>query len=224
MPQHHDVILLEHARSVCVVVALLGLGLARSAAAEPLRVALLPILVHTSSGEAAYLSAGLADMLTARLETSGRITVVRIAGDTPATTRPDAAVEAARPSGAEYVVFGSFTQFGEGASLDVQCARIGDDEEPEMRRVFVQAGSLGEVIPKLGDLADKIERYLELPEPEPVTVEAKDATPTPADAELVELRERVETLERAVFLGTDVGRTAEAPSDADVEAAGAVPN
>ncbi|MFQ5418625.1 MAG: hypothetical protein ACE5FL_16480, partial [Myxococcota bacterium] len=43
-------------------------SLAVSAAAEPVRVAMLPMVVHSSDGETGYLSDGLAVTLAARLE------------------------------------------------------------------------------------------------------------------------------------------------------------
>ena len=57
-------------------------------------------------------------------------------------------------------MFGAFTQFGAGASLDVQCAAVKADADARPRRIFVQSGTLGEIIPKLDDLAAKIARFM----------------------------------------------------------------
>ena len=65
------------------------------------------------------------------------------------------ALEIGREAGGDYVIFGAFTQFGDGASLDVQCVPL---REPSLertlaaRRIFVQSGAIGEIIPKLDEL------------------------------------------------------------------------
>ena len=92
------------------------------AGAEP-RVAILPVVVHSAAPDPSYLSDGLADMLGARLEQLGGMRVVRDE-DKDATTRLADALARGRALEADYVVFGSFTQFGEGASLDIQCAPV----------------------------------------------------------------------------------------------------
>ena len=94
-----------------------------AASAEP-RVAILPVLVHSGSPNSGYLADGLSDMLAARLEQLGSMRVVREEGASKATTRLSQAVERGKALGADFVVFGSFTQFGDGASLDLQCAPV----------------------------------------------------------------------------------------------------
>ncbi len=84
-------------------------------AVEEVIVALAPIAVHAAGKESTYLSRGLSEMLSARLEQFDGIRVVPIeAGEADA-------LAAARSAGADYVLYGSFTRFGEGASLDLQC-------------------------------------------------------------------------------------------------------
>lgn len=176
-----------------------------TADAAPVRVALLPIAVHSADEGSAYLSAGLAEMISARLEQSGGISVVLVSGPAVATSELEKAVAAGRTAGVDYVVFGSFTQFGAGASLDMQCAAVKGDIEPQARRIFVQSGTLGEIIPKLDDLAAKIARYMTGGAP------ASAAAPGAAssdESEINELRQRVDKLERSVF--TQADRRAEA--------------
>jgi TolB-like protein len=196
------------------VALLLASGAA--SAEPPARVALLPIVVHSNAPDSAYLSEGLADMLAARLEQTGGVSVIRVETNARTTKLP-VAVEAARSAGADWVVFGSFTQFGSGASLDVRCARVaaedgGGDDEGAARRVFIQSGSLGEIIPKLDALAGNLRRHVtgratlassEGGEPE--------AAPLGAQA-LDELRRRVDALERAVYEPPDTAATPPEPS------------
>ena len=110
--------------------------LAGSAAAQDgVRIAVLPIVVH-SSEDPEYLRAGLADMLASRLEQSRAFDVVRIEDAKKATTSLSQALESGRSVNADFVLFGSFTRFGQGASLDMHCAAT---RAPSVR--FPQKGS-----------------------------------------------------------------------------------
>lgn len=132
---------------------------ADAATPEVVRLAILPMRVH--SGESlSYLQAGLADMLTSRFEQSGLFEVVRVDDPDKATTRLADALEAARGLDAQFVLFGSFTRFGKGASLDMQCAATTEREEgnPD-RQFFVQAGNIGDVIPDLEELVGRVARF-----------------------------------------------------------------
>jgi len=52
-----------------------------------------------------------------------------------------------RKAGADYVLFGSFTRFGQGASLDVRCAPVSEEKQRETsREIFVHSGSIGETV------------------------------------------------------------------------------
>jgi TolB-like protein len=144
------------ARTLAAALPLLALA----AGAEPrLRVAVLPVVVH-SLEERAYLQSGIADMLSTRLEQNAGLTIVRVRDAAQATTDGEAARQAARAAGAEFVVFGSFTRFGDGASLDLRCLPVAGAPGDDPRSVFVQAGSVGEIIPRLDDVADKVARYV----------------------------------------------------------------
>jgi len=165
------------------------------ASAAPVRAALLPIAVHSADDGSGYLSAGLAEMISARLEQSGGVSVVLVPGTAVPSSDLEKAVQAGRDAGADFVVFGAFTQFGAGASLDVQCAAVNADGDARPRRIFVQSGTLGEIIPKLDDLAAKIARFM---------TSGSQVAPATAGAaasggsELDEIRRRLDALERAI--------------------------
>lgn len=134
---------------------------ASSAAADPApKLLLLPVLVH-SAEDPTYLREGLDDMLTARLERIGALALVEPEPNMQGTTRLARAQEMGRRLGADYVLFGSFTRFGQGASLDVQCAPTasGRGREP-LREIFVHSGSIGDIIPDLDELAGKVSRFV----------------------------------------------------------------
>jgi TolB-like protein len=176
-----------------LVAALGGLVASGPAAAEPVRVALLPVTVHSSEAGSDYLSAGLASMLASRLEQFDDVALIRLDGAKDAAQGREVAVAAAQQAGAEFVVYGSFTQFGQGASLDLQCANTAD-ASGDGRRIFVQSGTLGEIIPKLDELAAKIHLHVSGGKR---TSDA--AAPAPGGSDLANLESRVEALERTVF-------------------------
>ncbi len=144
--------------AVLCTFALLRPSASIGAEAEP-KLLLLPILVH-SAEDPTYLREGLDDMLTARLQRIGALDLIEPDPNTPGTTQLARARELARRQGADYVLFGSFTRFGQGASLDVQCAPVatGRDREP-LREIFVHSGSIGDIIPDLDELAGKVSRF-----------------------------------------------------------------
>jgi TolB-like protein len=201
--------------SACVLLAM-------PAAAE-VRIVLLPVVVHAQGEETEYLSAGLSSMLAARLEQYEGVTVVR-PGEAPAEIEGDReAVAAARAAGGEFVIYGAFTRFGDGASLDLRCAQVVElpDEEasPPSRRTFVHAGTLAEIIPKLDTLSEKVVRYvLSGSGGAPRIAASADAAAAPGNsqgqttlaAEIQELMRRVDALERAVHPPVATGEAAPA--------------
>jgi TolB-like protein len=201
-PRHSEVRGLRRAldfpmqrRSLPVLLALVGLLAAGPVHAERVRVALLPVVVQSSEGRE-YLQRGLADMLVARLGRDPRIAVVKVSDPAAATTDLEAARETARAEGASWVVYGSFTRFGEGASLDLQCARL-SDEDAEPHQVFAQAATLGALIPMLEGVSERLTNYV-LGGAAGAPPVAAANTQTSGGGEVVELRRRVEALERAV--------------------------
>jgi len=192
---------------LAIAAALAGATLALAgparAATERVRVALLPIVVHSNDSRE-YLQQGLSDMLVSRLGRDQRLGVIKVEDPAKATTAIDKAREAGHAESAEYVVFGSFTRFGEGASLDLSVAKVASDATP--RQIFAHSDTLGGIIPMLDGVADKTTVYvLEGAPPGPAVA----AGPTGASGnaagdggDVQELRRRVEALEHIVFSST----------------------
>lgn len=195
------------------LVLLLGVA-AVPARGERVRVALLPVVVQSSEGRE-YLQSGLADMLVARLGRDPRIAVVKVSDPAAATTELDAARETASGEDARWVVYGSFTRFGEGASLDLQCARVGD-KDGESHQVFAQAATLGALIPMLEGVSERLTGYVLGTGGDAAPVAAGGIPGTASGDEVVELRRRVEALERAV----DALGAARMPKEPEPEAKG----
>jgi len=159
---------------------------------------MLPVVVNSNSGETEYLSQGIADMLSARLERTGEIAIVRLE---KGTTDRKVAIEAASAADASFVVFGSYTQFGDGASLDLRCAPVDAADEDGARRVFIQAGTPADIIPKLDDLSVRVASYLvgASVSAAPPTDTPVAAAPKPATQSNSDLERRVAELERVIF-------------------------
>jgi len=161
--------------------------------AERLQIALIPVVVHTAE-DPDYLRAGIEDMLVARLEQVGALEVVRVTDPSKATTRVAAAVETGREVGADFVLFGSFTRFGQGASLDMQAASTAEGASGEtLREIFVHSGSIGDVIPDLDELVGKVSRFAVADYVEPAAAAPAAARARPS---VDKLRRRVDALER----------------------------
>jgi len=188
---------------------------APAGAAEPVqpvqsvRIVILPVVVHRAPSDSGYVSRGIADMLSARLEQIEDIAVVSVENPKAATTDAHAARKTASAVDGDYVIFGAFTQFGEGASLDIQCVAIDPANEHEVpRRVFIQSGAVGEIIPNLDVLVAKLVAHLraggEISEASAIAAaESSNGQDPNAMAgggdDIQELRERVEALEQAVY-------------------------
>ena len=143
-------------------------------------------------------------MLASRFERIGALDLIRGEPGGTGTTDLDEARQLAKKRGADYVLYGSFTRFGQGASLDVHCAPAAGDESTgapaPLREIFVHSGSIGEIIPDLDELAGKVSRYAR---GEAIATGAPASpggvtTAGPGATEMQDLRNRVEGLEAAV--------------------------
>jgi TolB-like protein len=195
-------------------------------AQERTSVVVLPVVVHSLDGDE-YLREGLADMLASRLGRSPELAVLRIDDPELATTDLAAARSAAQTVGADYVLFGSFSHFGAGASLDLSCAPVAE-AAAEPRQMFVQSGALGEIIPRLDDLAQTVASHLTMGDSATPATGSADHLPgdsggtgmaAEALSEVEDLRARVAELERIVGVGSSDGATdlVPAPSEEPAE-------
>jgi len=204
------------ARVLVVALPLMSLS---AGAAPKARIAVLPVVVH-SLDEREYLRKGIGEMLSTRLSRSADVQVIRIEDVGQATIDLEAARVTAREAGAEWVVYGSFTRFGEGASLDLRAASAAEGGVEAERSIFTQSGTLSGIIPQLDDVSTKIVQYVTTHDPSTPAVSAGPASgqaaappgSTASNDELQALRERVERLEQVIY-GRDpqAGAEAQAP-------------
>lgn len=191
-------------RLVLLAVAFLCFHAEGALAQARQRVAILPMVVNAMD-DRDYLRDGVSDMLTSRLGQQPGVAVIRVQDPEQATTEAADAAAAGRTVGADWVLFGSFTRFGEGASLDLRCVSVKEGAEIGPRSIFIQSGSLGEIIPRLDSIADRVARHVVSGGREGQDV----ATAPPAAAggrdlasEVQALRGRVRSLEERVESGT----------------------
>jgi len=152
--------------------------------------------VHSSENPT-YLQEGLTDMLQARFRQGGVFELKQITDPSRSTTDLSEAVAAARDENADFVLFGSFTRFGAGASLDMQAATTalgGSDES--MREIFVHSGSIAEVIPDLDELVGKVTQFANADPASGVALPNSQGAGAPqAETQVEQLQRRVEALE-----------------------------
>jgi hypothetical protein len=202
---------------VARIAACLGaLLLAASASAqERTRIVILPIVVHSAASNPSYVSRGITDMISSRLEQTGRVQVERVEDPSAATTVLGKALDQGKARGGDYLIFGAFTQFGEGASLDVHCLPLDVKSEAEAaaaRRIFISSGAMGDIIPKLDEIVDRVAMYTKVGP----TGNAPGAAPSAAPPDVLrDLARRLDALEKAVFKsGAGAGDAASGASTA----------
>ena len=181
-------------QALATATALLAASAAHTESDATVSIALIPIVVH-SAEDPDYLRAGLSDMLVSRLEQAKLFRVIRLSDASRATTDLARALEEGREVGADFVLFGSFTRFGQGASLDMQAASTAEGETGQpLREVFVHSGSIGDVIPDLDELVGKVSRFAVADyEGRSVSDEPSAQRTRPS---VDKLRQRIEALER----------------------------
>jgi TolB-like protein len=143
----------------------------------PYKVAILPVTIN-SPENVDFMREGLIDMLSSRVDLSGRVSVLEkravkkslsgISGDMDS----EAAKELGTQLGADYVVFGSLTKLGDSASLDLKVVDV-KGEKPASS-VFVQAQKMEEIIAAVDDIANQVdEKILGYSPRPPVVAKAK---------------------------------------------------
>ena len=158
---------------------------------------ILPIVVHSAASNSSYVSRGITDMISSRLEQTGRVQVERVEDPGSATTELGKALGLGKSRGGDYLIFGAFTQFGDGASLDVHCLPLDVKSEAEAaaaRRIFISSGTMGDIIPKLDEIVDRLALYTKVARAEEAQ---QPGAPPPAAARRRPRRPRCCAISRA---------------------------
>ena len=145
---------------VTIIIALLAVR--SSFAADPTtpkKVAVLPFQINAAQ-DLGYLREGILDMLASRLAWEGKVQVIEknlvkeaMAGR-QGPLNEAAARQVGKALGADYVLFGSLTVFGDSVSMDAQMVDLSGDKAPVT--LFAQTKGMNEVIPRINDFAEDI--------------------------------------------------------------------
>lgn len=147
---------------VAVAAALLAVvpGISGVPAAErPVKIAVLPFTINAER-DLGFLREGIQDMLASRLYWKDRVEVIEkgVVREAVAEEKGPLNVEAAegvgRKLGADYVLFGSLTVFGESVSMDATMASLTKQGPPVT--VYVQTQGMETVIPEIDRFAQKV--------------------------------------------------------------------
>ena len=180
------------------------------------KVAILPVTIY-SPEKLDYLREGLWDMLSSRIELSGRVAVVEkgtvkkalqsITGEMNA----EKAKEVGRSLGADFVVFGSMTKLGDSSSLDLRIVDVTGEKSPSP--VYVKTKKMEEIIAQVDDLARKVDENILGYSLRPAVAEkaaapaAAPAPPTKAPREAVVVPAVIPGLRPMRSRGTQAGAT-----------------
>ncbi|WP_024335562.1 FG-GAP-like repeat-containing protein [Desulfotignum balticum] len=143
----------------CLIGCFMLAAIVPAVSAAPKTVAVLPFTMN-SPQDLTFLRNGLFSMLSSRLSDPGKVDVLdRAAVDDALTgSQGDLTQDAARNIGAglgaDYVLFGSLTHFGESVSLDAAMVDITGDK-PALT-FFEQSNNMGDVIPLVNTFAGDI--------------------------------------------------------------------
>jgi outer membrane protein insertion porin family len=140
-------------------------------------VAVLPFRVH-SAQPLGYLERSLADLLTARLEASGRVQVLEslvvgeaLLGYAAGELTEVALRRLASELGADFVVAGSLTELADRFSLDVRVTPVG--REVATRNLVFTAHGEDELLERMNELADRILEIVSGASPRAVVAEVR---------------------------------------------------
>ena len=132
---------------------------AGSAAETAKKVAILPFEINAPE-DLSYLREGIMDMLASRISWEGKVEVIEeqlvkeaLSGREGALNEA-AAREVGTTLGADYVLFGSLTVFGDSVSIDAKMIALKEDRPPVS--VYAQTKGMSEVIPRINDFAQDI--------------------------------------------------------------------
>ena len=137
----------------------LWIGSAITASADVTKLAIIPFKVNADR-DLTFLQKGIVDMLSSRLSRPEAVEVIdqRTVSSMLETITDEISEEVAREIGnrlgAEHVLFGSITAIGDAVSVDTHIVDVQGVEAA--RPFFVQADTMGEVIPKINRLTGDI--------------------------------------------------------------------
>lgn len=151
--------IVSHRRLLMAVIAAILCVCGAAQAAAPQKILILPFAVNAEK-DLTFLKEGVFDMLASRLVQEGKVLPVSkeetgrlLAGATGPFTEAEAIAIGER-IGADFVILGSLTVFGESISTDARCLAVA---EKSIASTFSQAGkSQGDVITHVNRFAQQV--------------------------------------------------------------------
>jgi TolB-like protein len=130
-----------------------------AAFAEPIRIVVIPFKMH-SNQDLGFLQDGIFDMLSTRLSHPGEVEVVvkekieEFSKDISGPVDDGIARTIGKKLGADYVLFGSLTVFGNSVSMDAKMVDMAGTKPP--LNFYQQSQGMDEVIPAINQFASEI--------------------------------------------------------------------
>jgi len=127
------------------------------------KVAIFPFQMNAPE-DLTYLREGILDMLSSRLSWQGKVEVIEkqvvkaALSEHQGPLNEGAAREVGKTLGADYVLFGSLTVFGESVSIDAKMVALKEEKPPVT--IYAQTKGMGEVIPRINDFAQNINNQI----------------------------------------------------------------
>lgn len=147
---------------VLAAILIAGSGWAEEPSGAIKKIAIVPFTVNAEK-DLTFLQNGIADMLTSRLsseasEVIGREETLAALDGATGPMNEKSARELGNRLGAEHVLFGSLTVFGESVSIDTKMVDVAGTERA--LSFFTQTQSMGEVVPKINGFAEEINQKI----------------------------------------------------------------
>ncbi|MBW2110992.1 MAG: VCBS repeat-containing protein [Deltaproteobacteria bacterium] len=123
------------------------------------KLAVLPFTMNADR-DLSFLQAGIVDMLSTRLAWKGRVEVIdqeevkKELASVPGPLNRDRALAIGKALGADYVILGSLTIFGESVSIDAKIYDVAKSDE--LVAVFDQSKGMDGMIPTVNKFAENI--------------------------------------------------------------------
>jgi TolB-like protein len=142
-----------------VIIALLLSVLVSLAHAAPSRVAILPFDINAER-DMTFLQEGIVDMLASRIAWKDKVEIISetktksVLASVEDSDSESRALTVGEKLGADYVLFGSLTVFGESVSIDAKMADVSGQAPP--LPFFAQTQGMSAVIPQINQFAANI--------------------------------------------------------------------
>ena len=167
---------------ISLILILISVGIGLPAFAKPLQVAIVPFKVNAEK-DLSFLKDGIVDMLSSRLYWEGKINIInrqvteKAAAAIGGPLNETKAREMGTGLGADYVLFGSLTVFGNSVSIDAKMVDVSGKKQT--LTFFNQSQGMDEVIPGINlfasDINEKVFARAMPSQKAPVTSQAPQA-------------------------------------------------